>query len=340
MRFCRRLLGAFALLAITAGAPAAKAADSPLALTVRAPAGCPATRALHDEVLRLARIESEAPHRLDAEIHVQKRGAAAFSLTLSTQLDGVGGERRFEGNSCQSVIEAAALTLALMLNPEVEVSHGLAADEEPASSALSGAARPAPPSAQTERSSQPGPAPPPRREGAASPTQLRGTLAALAGVQAGTLPRASPELSAALGVSTRTLGGVLAASYVPAQDVRLSGQDAGGRLWAVSANLLGCWSTLAREGGGLGPCAGIEISRVQGRGLGVDEPNDGAIVWASAVVGLSAHLRLTTSFELRAGLWGLFPIERPEVFLDDIGQVHQPGRLTGRAQAGLAVELF
>jgi hypothetical protein len=104
--------------------------------------------------------------------------------------------------------------------------------------------------------------------------------------------------------------------------------------------LLGCWSALAGAAGSVGPCAGIELNRVAGRGLGVDEPNDGTIIWASVAAGVSGGLRLSPAFELRGTVLGLVPLARPEVFLDDIGQVHEPGRLNGRAQAGFAVELF
>jgi hypothetical protein len=294
---------------------------------------------LHDEVLRLARIGADAPRRLEAEIDVEKSAAATFSLSLSTRLDGVSGERRFEGSSCQAVIEAAALTLALMLNPEVEPPRRVVADEGPPAPA-SADARSKPARRLPERSQLPSPRPSLPFGSAAPPAPLRGTFAALAGVQAGLLPSAAPELSAAIGVSTRTLGAFLTASYVPAQDVRLPGQDSGGRLWAASANLLGCWSALVGARGSVGPCAGLELSRVAGRGLGVDEPDDGAIIWASVAAGVSGGLRLSPSFELRGTVLGLLPLARPEVFLDDIGQVHEPGSLTGRAQAGIAVELF
>lgn len=295
---------------------------------------------LHDEVLRLARIGADAPRRLEAEIEVEKSPAAPFSLALSTRLDGVSGERRFEGSSCQAVIEAAALTLALMLNPEVQPPRGVAADEGPPSPARADTSRPNPARRLPERSQMPGPRPSLPFERAVPPVELRGTFAALAGVQAGLLPSTGPELSAAIGLSTRRLGAFLTASYVPAQDVRLPGQDAGGRLWAASANLLGCWSALVGVTGSVGPCAGVELSRVSGRGLGVDEPNDGAIIWASAAAGVSGGLRLSPSFELRGAVLGLVPLARPEVFLDDIGQVHEPGSLAGRAQAGLAIDLF
>jgi hypothetical protein len=334
------LLGALALVAIAAGTPAAIAADSALALSARVPADCPGRQALHDEVLRLARVGADAPRRLEAEVDVEKSGVATFSLALSTRLDGVSGERRFEGSTCQAVMEAAALTLALMLNPEVEPPRGVAADEGPPSLASAEVSRPAPARTLPDRSQPPRPRLSSPSESTTPSVELHGTLAALAGIQAGLLPKAGPELSAAIGVSTRRVGAFLTASYVPAQDARLSGQEAGGRLWAASANLLGCWSALAGAAGSVGPCAGGELSRVAGRGLDVDEPKDGAIIWGSVVAGVSGGLRLSPSFELRGTVLGLVPLARPEVFLDDIGQVHEPGRLTGRAQAGLAFELF
>src|SRR5690606_27174478 len=130
--------------------------------------------------------------RLTAEITVERAGSR-FSLRLRTELAGVTGERNFDGNTCQAVSDAAALTLALMLNPDVETSADPpAAESEPAPRAAPAVSEPA----------EPKPKPPPARARSGGPS-LEGAAAVHAGEQIGILPAPGPELGAALGLSLR-----------------------------------------------------------------------------------------------------------------------------------------
>jgi len=308
---------------------AAEPSEPPLSLTVSAPPECPSRQALQAEALRLARVGPDFTRKLTAEIGVERAGAR-FSLRLHTDFDGVAGERSFEGSSCQAVSDAAVLTLALMLNPDVET------DADPAPSAGESETKAAPP---------PEPGPPkqePRRpiggRDAGGP-RLEGAVAAYLGAELGILPALGPEIGAALGLSLRPITVWLGVSYAKAQDVTLS-DGQGGRLWAGSASLLGCWAIPAGPSATIEPCAGAELDRVEGHGTGVTDPETGAIFGTSAVAGLSASIELAPRLSLRGSVQGLVPLGAPRVFLEDIGQIHQPGPVLGRAHAGLSLGLW
>ena len=325
----QRALGVgFAQAMFAAVAAAAPPEPGPFSLTVTAPPECPSTEAMRAEVLRLARVGTDSPRRLDANVVVSQAADGSVTLELRTDLEGVSGERSFEGSSCQAVSDAAALTLALMLNPEVEREQVVETAPEPAQAAVD----PAPAASPPPRVEPPGkPAPPGPR--------LRGTIALFGGVQGGILPEPGFDLGVSFGVRLEPVSLWLGLSYDPEQDVRLSGSNAGATLSAGSARLLGCWD-FSRSEDSIGPCAGAELGRIQGRGTGITDPQNGDIYWTSAVLGLSASLGLWPPVQVYATLSGLVPVDPPQVFLEGIRKVHEPAGLAARAQIGAAIDLW
>ncbi len=95
------------------------AKSAALELDWRAPAGCPEARAVRAEVLRLARLDSSPPSQLRATAEIRTDGQN-WQLTLTTELAGISGERTLTASSCRALSDAATLTLALILNPDVE----------------------------------------------------------------------------------------------------------------------------------------------------------------------------------------------------------------------------
>jgi hypothetical protein len=325
----QRALGVgFAQAIFSAVAAAAPPEPAPFSLTVTAPPECPSTEALRAEVLRLARVGTDSPRRLDAIVVVTQTADGHFALELRTDLEGVSGERSFEGSSCQAVSDAAALTLALMLNPEVgrEEPVEAAAEPAPAKAEPAAAASPPPPSAPPPKPALPGP-------------RFRGTVAVFGGVQGGILPEPGFDLGASFGVSLEPVSLWLGVSYDPEQDARLSGSTAGATLSAGSARLLGCWD-FSRSEDSIGPCAGAELGRIEGFGAGISDPQGGNIYWTSAVLGLSASLELWPPVHVYATLSALVTVDPPQVYLEGIGKVHEPAGFAARSQVGAAIDLW
>src|SRR3954470_21103132 len=88
-------------------------------LSLVGPGDCPTASVVHDQVEMLARVPANSPHQLDGRLLIEALTTNKVRLTLTARLDqGATGERTFTGSSCAEVTDAAALTLALMLNPD------------------------------------------------------------------------------------------------------------------------------------------------------------------------------------------------------------------------------
>lgn len=107
--------------ALAAGVASA-APTEPLTLEWSGAPECPDRATIHREVLRLAQLTAVSLHHGAATARVQRQGAK-YQLSLHAELDGVSGQREFDGQSCDSVADAAVLTLALMLNPDAQIER-------------------------------------------------------------------------------------------------------------------------------------------------------------------------------------------------------------------------
>ena len=90
-----------------------------LTLTWQAPAGCPAPVDVEAQVARLIGGPSRLPSgkHIDATAVVRSSSPDRWSVELATSMDGAVGRRNLAGDSCASVSSAAALILALMIDP-------------------------------------------------------------------------------------------------------------------------------------------------------------------------------------------------------------------------------
>jgi hypothetical protein len=222
------------------------------------------------------------------------------------------------------VAEAAALTLALMLNPEAEWQEP---EPEPKAPESEPFRRPAPQAQLRKRPVSP-----------EEPQQMVGRVEGHVGAHFGIMPRPGVELGLGFGVAWESVSAWLLAGFGLPQEATV-GQPpgAGGRLWVASAAALGCYEPnlgAAR----LGACLGVELSRLEGRGVGVTHPDRASIYWASATSALMVDVPLGHHLAARAAGFGLLPLARPSVFLDDIGRVHRPAPVGGKVLIGLVAK--
>jgi hypothetical protein len=268
-------------------------------------------------------VSADAARHLKARVTVVAISESDWQLELTTELGGIKGERVLRGRSCQAVADAATLTLALILNPEFQQTGEQPAAEKPA------AASPIP----RVTASPPEPPPPAQR----LPERVRGLALSQIGFASGTLPRLTAELTLGLGAALGPASGWVLASYDPPQEPRVQGQNAGARLWAGSAALLGCWAFNARSPI-VGSCLGAEFRRLEGRGTGVTHPRTNDIYWVAPALGITGDLRLASRVQLRVAAFGNAPLHRPSVFLDGLGEVYRPERVGGRILGGVVVD--
>ena len=239
-------------------------------LSLVGPADCPLASVVHDQVEMLARVPADTPHRLDGHLFIDAIAPNKVRLTLTAQLDGgATGERTFTGSSCVEVTDAAALTLALMLNPEAAPP-----DEKQLSAPRTPAAdRPA--------------------AGRSIPRTQRRTHAffgATGGARAGTMPAIAPEFGGTLGVSSDSISSWLAVSVTPTQTAHVADGPYGGRLWGLNGTWLGCWAPLRGGSAEVGPCAGVGFTRLAGSGASITHPAANQIAWISGTLGLSGAI--------------------------------------------------
>jgi hypothetical protein len=287
------------------------AATTVFALEWNAPADCPDGPHVRADVLRLAGAPTNASRPLKARASIWSDGHNGWSLSLFTELDGITGERNLSGFSCRSLSEAATLTLALLLNPEAKI-------ETPAEAAPA----------------SPAPSPPTKAKPWPRPVWQ---LGALAGLQAGVLKDLSPSFALSIGMAIGRFSARLVPGFTPPQ--KLSAQDrpnAGGRVWLVSAAALGCFAAL--EGWAtLTPCFGANLARLQGHGWGALTTRDASVYWTSAELAVLAGLPLGRAISLELWGFGLVPLYKSSVYLNEAGLVSRPASFGFGALAGFAV---
>lgn len=307
------------LVAVLALAPGAARAQERLSLRWEAPAACPDRAAVQGEVTRLlggsipsegAAIAADA-HALEVE--------GGFELTLRTEVEGALGERALTGHRCDELAAAAALILALMIDPEAvaRAEPSLAAGSAPTSlpagvpSEHSLAERLEAPTLALPREPVPRePEPPARR--AAPDEGLRALLGVGALLDVGTLPAPTPGVLVEGGLGIPLIDARLRAVFLfaqPAQN-RTELPGASAELMALSIGVVSCLRPIdvARF---LGVCAEVAGGAAFGSSSGISAPAFGAGFWLAAGGGLTLAWQPEPWFDLEAMAEALGQIVAP-----------------------------
>lgn len=269
--------------------------------------GCPTREQI------VARIESHLGRALrdaDPSLRIQtsyERTQAGYRITLLTAHEGdedplaIAGRRAFEGASCSDVADAAALLVALGIDP-------LAAASVPSSTPEPSAAGPRarPPSvpsrtAGSEVGREPPSAPQTRAAGSLRPGLRAGAL-----LDVGYLPRAGVGLELGTGLSSGSSRVELTGLWLPG--VSSSRAEAGARvkvsLWALRASY--CQRFLASARGRLraAGCAGLELGRASGDGVDLLDARQQRYLWRAgwAALRLSSALTRWLALSIEPGL--------------------------------------
>jgi hypothetical protein len=282
-----------------------------LELSWQSPPECPTGREIRAEALRLASADSKLLPSVQAKVTIEREGESSYVLTLTTGAAGPGAIQTFRAGSCRAVAQAAAVTLALLLNPDP-------ADTSVASSSEA--------------------SPELRRPARQPSAPIRAALVGLAGVQLGSLPQMGPTLGAELGLHDGPASLWLGGAYGPAQRTMIEGQpnQVGGELALGRGMLYGCWAFRVRSPS-LNLCAGLDFTRISGRGVGVTDERAGAVHWFSALGGGATEVTLHENIKLRLGAFVATPFSHPAAFVENAGTVHKPATVTANLHAGAGV---
>jgi hypothetical protein len=311
-------------------------AEPPLELDWTAPPECPTGPVVREDVLRMARVDERPLPSVRASVTVRKPNASDYILILTIGSSPPGAARTFHASTCRTVADAAAVTLALVLNPNARQERA---------SQVSASAGPGRGPASSVRDVAP--AEPRRRTRGADHASwlLRWGFAGLVGAQYGLLPELGPLFGGEVGAIFGPLSWWAGAFYGPQQETTVDARSgAGGQLALLGGAAYGCWAPW-RDASRLGLCAGAEISQAYGRGIGDIDWQEGRMRWVSALSGPQLDLWLGGQFAVRLGGFLALPLARPSAVLENIAMakqravVHQPARVGGRVYAGLAGHL-
>jgi hypothetical protein len=319
---CRaRTGGAILALAVGCAAVASRAGAQPAAdgaLDYRAPAGCPDAAAFRRELV------ARAPAGWSARLPDLTVTIDAGERGFVGQLRGEGVERRLEGERCDDVVRALALSAALTL-------EAAPAEEAPAE-------EPAPAPAPTPAVAvAPPPTPVPSDPSRRPPVVRVGVGVALLG---GVMP--DPELDVPLHVEVA--GGRETAS-VRLSVASLSGQTemsdgVRAEFGLLVASLEGCAFPIRLGDVRLGGCAAFEVGRLVARAEGLDEARRRVRPWLAPVALARLRWRLGGRVVVDVAGGMAVPLVRDRFVASPDAVVHEPAPVSLRTSADIGVAFW
>jgi hypothetical protein len=320
-RAARLVLAVPVLLGACGLASRARAvAPAPLVLDWQGPDDCQEAPRVTTEVQRLLGGESSAS-KLAARASVERTGRR-WHLLLRMERAGHATVRELDAESCGAAADAAALILALTIDP----SRALG-DEGVADGGREPPTRPPPESGGGEGDAGVLVLP---EGGTLSPSAdsggggLGGFLIAVAATDTGTLPRTAFGVGGGLGFALAPFRVEATLAYWPAVSAEVATTPSrGGSFSMLVTELHGC--ALAEVSFlSFGGCGGLGFTSMKAEAFGVTTPISAGATWSSFVADALVVGRLSRLFSLRVNAGLTVPFARPTFEIAGLGLVHQP----------------
>ncbi|WP_437999984.1 hypothetical protein WMF26_09015 [Sorangium sp. So ce185] len=318
---------------LPARARAAPAEPRTIDLRWEAPDGCPPADEVRSEIDRLLGTSAQR-QPIAVEIAVARRGGARLRLDLRIRAP-VPGERAIHGDDCAAMARAAALIVAMSIDPDAAARNAAAPPAQPARPPASGgdgaaAPRPPPPAASP---------PPPAASRPPAPDERRveGALWLSAQVEQALVPAIGVGVAAGGGLRVGWLRADGAAGVVPSSSGRIAGLTAGAdfRLWFLEVDA--CARALGRPLG-VYVCALGRQHWLLARGRDVDEPFTRTAPIFAAGLGALLEWRVAAPLKVEGALHALVPLQRPRFVVENLeGTVYRPPAAGLSARLGLAL---
>jgi len=310
----------------------------------QAPAGCPDAAAVRGRVVMMIGEEAVAGAQVQATASVRTE---AGRWMLELELRGAGGQdrRTLVDRECGAVAEAAALVIAVAIDPlarapVLEDSPEIVVPAPPTVVVVPVVELPRP--AEVPTRPVPRDSPP-----AARPVSRRRTMLNLRlGVGLGfarILPRPHAALELALGVEGRLwrveLGGVF---VPPVRGTAASDPTIGGSFRLGAGEVRGCAVPGLKRAPVYFPlCAGVQVGAMHGsgEGTGLAVAYDVRALWLATRVGGAVRWRLGARVGLLFGVDAIVPVIRPSFITAGEVPVHEAARVGGQASLGFELWL-
>lgn len=308
----------------------------------RAPPGCPEAGGVLVRIESLLAKSPEPAERVQARATITKPETGdTYELSIETAQAAGTFHRLVQATSCEEAGDAAALIIALAVDPNLanpaagEPADAPLADPAAKPSPETNGAGPVTPAATVEPETVVARDVAPERRPVKSDLSWHASASAVG--DAGTLPRPAAGVQLAAGLRVRPIRLELLGTALP--DARETvAADRGGDIDLLALGLRGCYGA---ERGALGgeACVGLEAGRLQGTGVNASWTDTQNMPWVAGRAGVLGFYRAGPRAALRLGLEALLPATRPEFVLENVGPVHRPGRVVGRLELGLELAL-
>jgi len=157
----------------------------------------------------------------------------------------------------------------------------------------------------------------------------------------GSLPKPGLGIGIGLGLDWPAVAVRAEGIFLPTREGQTDPADpasAGGELGLLTGALLGCLPLAVNvRAVALRACLGGELGRLSGHGTRVDTSHDEGTLWAAARIDLGARWTVpATSLGLDFVVTAAAPLLRDEFVVENVGAVHQPASVVGRAGVGVS----
>lgn len=216
-----------------------------------------------DRLLQGSATDRNTPLEVRVRLDAQEDGAWRLAVWTNDEEDSL---REFESATCESVVEAAALVVAMELDPQL-----FGAEEPPEEVATEPAPEPPPPAEQAAHE------PPP-------PARQRAGLEGHIGVSGGAFALGLPEVAGAFGARLSLGRGrwrvEAGGRYRLPTEYRAS--DGGGSFQYATARVGACAVVVDRPRVAVSVCPAVELGQVYARGIGLDRAVSSRRPWLAA----------------------------------------------------------
>jgi hypothetical protein len=307
-------------------------------LTWAAPAGCPSQDDVHARIARLVPPGvAPPPWRVRAAITPGPDHHSTLLLTFQS------GERTrnraIDATSCEELADAAAVILALALDP---TARPLESPPQDSASVVPPPTATQPPPAEAPQPASPVPPAHDRTVPAPGPRLPRIGVSLLGGASVGVLATPAFGGAAAFAWSSGPVRLELQGAWFPPAHVALSTAQIGGNFELLAAGAGACVSVLSAGRLLLAPCVGGEVGLLTARGSGaaVGQSKEASSVWGALKTGALLVWHATPRLGLRLGVDGVVPLTRDHFFVPGAGDVHQAAPVAGQTLAGVEATFF
>ncbi len=332
--------GACLVDVLPARAQRAETAPPLLDLTWSAPAECPDRAQVVAHVEALVGERRAGQHALSARGRIIAGTSARYRLELLVDPSGSNAAtppRTMAGDDCAKLADAAALVLALDIDPDAGTPRDATSSAPPAEQI-----DPEVPLLRT-----PERAPPLRlpRRPRASPTPVKPRLEGFAGVRflfdSGSLPRPTLGVAAATELVRGAFAlDVQAAVYQSQFTITGPHHGVGGAYVSLATlGALACWGGVAGEVDWRG-CAGGELGRDGTTGVSIAHPESSASLWSALSAMVLARVWPERTISPTVGLGATHPLSAPSITIQGFGTVFDPPAVVIRLFLGVEAHFF